>query len=105
MINVPVLGLVENMAYYIPESNPDQKDYIFGQDGAKKLAEEMNVPLLGQIPLITRIREAGDVGAPAALNVDTIEGKIFKGLAQNVIECVENLSAASSKEKIEIVYP
>ena len=95
MINVPVLGLVENMAYYIPESNPDQKDYIFGQDGAKKLAEEMNVPLLGQIPLITRIREAGDVGAPAALNSNTIEGKIFKDLAQNVIECVKNLSAAS----------
>ena len=105
MINVPVLGLVENMAYYIPESNPDKKDYIFGQDGAKKLAEEMNVPLLSQIPLITRIREAGDIGAPAALNENTIEGKIFKGLAQNVIECVKNLSAASSKEKIEMVYP
>ncbi|MFP5082071.1 P-loop NTPase [Pedobacter sp. JCM 36344] len=102
MINVPVLGLVENMAYYIPESNPDKKDYIFGQDGAKKLAKEMNVPLLSQIPLITRIREAGDVGAPAALNENTIEGKIFKDLAQNVIECVKNLSAASSKEKIDL---
>ena len=102
MINVPVLGLIENMAYYIPEDNPDKKDYIFGKDGAKKLAEEMNVPLLGQIPLITRIREAGDVGAPAALNENTIEGKLFKDLAKNVIECVKNLSSLSSKEKVEV---
>ena len=101
MINVPVLGLIENMAYYIPEGNLDKKDYIFGQDGAKKLAEEMNIPLLSQIPLITKIREAGDLGAPAALNENTIEGKIFKELAQNVIECVKNLSAASTKEKVE----
>ena len=105
MINVAVLGLIENMAYYIPESNPDKKDYIFGQDGAKKLAEEMNVPLLGQIPLITRIREAGDFGAPAALNENTIEGKIFKELAQNVIECIKSLSAVSSKEKVEVLSP
>ena len=102
-INVAVLGLIENMAYYIPEDNPDKKDYIFGKDGAKKLAEKMNVPLLGQIPLITRIREAGDVGVPAALNENTIEGKIFKELAQNVIECIKNLSAASSKEKVEVL--
>ena len=105
MINVAVLGLIENMAYYIPEDNPDKKDYIFGKDGAKKLAEEMNVPLLGQIPLITRIREAGDFGAPAALNENTIEGKIFKELAQNVIERIKNLSAASSKEKVEVLSP
>jgi ATP-binding protein involved in chromosome partitioning len=90
MVNVPVLGLVENMAYYIPEDNPDKKEYIFGKDGAKKLSEEMNVPLLGQIPLITRIREAGDIGAPAALNENTIEGTIFKELAQKVMECVKD---------------
>ena len=102
MINVPVIGLIENMAYYLQEGNPDKKDFIFGQDGAKKLSEEMNVPLLGQIPLITRIRESGDVGAPAALNENTIEGKIFKDLARNVIECVKNLSAPSSKEKVEV---
>jgi len=102
-INVAVLGLIENMAYYIPEDNQDKKDYIFGKDGAKKLAEKMNVPLLGQIPLITRIREAGDVGVPAALNENTIEGKIFKELAQNVIECIKKLSAASSKEKVEVL--
>ncbi len=62
----------------------------------------MNVPLLGQIPLITRIREAGDFGVPSALNENTIEGKIFKELAQNVIECVKNLIADSSKEKVEV---
>jgi ATP-binding protein involved in chromosome partitioning len=90
MVNVPVLGLIENMAYYIPEDNPDKKDYIFGKDGAKRLSEEMNVPLLGQIPLITRIREAGDIGAPAALNENTIEGKIFKDLALRVMECVKD---------------
>ncbi|MEB0260057.1 MULTISPECIES: Mrp/NBP35 family ATP-binding protein [unclassified Mucilaginibacter] len=101
-VNVAVLGLVENMAYYVPEGNPDKKDYIFGQDGAKKLADQMKVPLLGQIPLITRIREAGDVGIPAALNENSIEGKMFKDLARNVIECIKNLSAAPSKEKIGV---
>jgi ATP-binding protein involved in chromosome partitioning len=99
MVNVPVLGLVENMAYYIPEDNPDKRDYIFGKDGAKKMAEEMNVPLLGQIPLITRIREAGDIGEPAALNKNTIEGKIFKDLANNVIECMKKQGSISLKEK------
>jgi ATP-binding protein involved in chromosome partitioning len=101
-VKVAVLGLIENMAYYIPEGNPDNKDYIFGKDGAKKLAEEMNVPLLGQIPLITRIREAGDIGAPAAININTIEGKIFKDLANNLIECVKKVGATSSKEKVEV---
>jgi ATP-binding protein involved in chromosome partitioning len=101
-VNVPILGLIENMAYYISEDNRDKKDYIFGKDGAKKLAKEMNVPLLGQIPLITRIREAGDIGVPAALNINSIEYKIFKDLANNVIECVKKVDATSSKEKVEV---
>ncbi|MFT7073899.1 MAG: ATP-binding protein involved in chromosome partitioning [Patiriisocius sp.] len=100
-INVPVLGLIENMAYYISEDNPDKKDYIFGKDGAKKLAEEMNIPLLGQIPLITRIREGGDVGVPAAVNKDTIEGKLFKNIANSVIECVKKSDPLSLIEKVE----
>jgi len=62
----------------------------------------MNVPLLGQIPLITRIREAGDFVVPSALNENTIEGKIFKELAQNVIECIKNLSTISSKENVDL---
>jgi ATP-binding protein involved in chromosome partitioning len=101
MVNVPVLGLIENMAFYIPENSADNRDYIFGKDGTKKLAEEMNVPLLGQIPLITRIREGGDNGSPAALYEDTVEGKIFKDLANNVIDCVKNSGTISLKEKVE----
>lgn len=96
MVNVPILGLIENMAYYIPEDNPDKKDYIFGKDGAKKLSEEMNIPLLGQIPLLTRIREAGDIGAPAALNENTIEGKIFKDIAIRVMECVSDIKTVKT---------
>ncbi|MFE3869051.1 P-loop NTPase [Flavobacterium sp. LS2P90] len=96
MVNVPVLGLVENMVYYIPEDNPNKKEYIFGKDGAKKLSEEMNVPLLGQIPLITTIREAGDIGAPAALNENTIEGKIFKDIALRVMECVSDIKTVKT---------
>jgi ATP-binding protein involved in chromosome partitioning len=102
MVNVPVLGLIENMAYYIPEDSPDKKDYVFGMDGAKELAENMDVPLLVQIPLITKIREAGDIGVPAALNINTIEGKIFKDLANNVIECVKKVDGTSLKEKVEV---
>ena len=96
MVNIPILGLIENMAYYTPEDNPDKKEYIFGKDGAKKLSEEMNVPLLGQIPLITRIREAGDIGAPAALNENTIEGKIFKDIALRVMECVSDIKTVKT---------
>ena len=96
MVNVPILGLIENMAYYTPEDNSDKKEYIFGKDGAKKLSEEMNVPLLGQIPLITRIREAGDIGAPAALNENTIEGKIFKDIALRVMECVSDIKTVKT---------
>ena len=102
-INVPVLGLIENMAYYTPEDNPGKKEYIFGKDGAKNLAEKMNVPLLGQIPLITKIREGGDAGLPAALNENTVEGKIFKDLAKNVMGCIKNLGVAPLKEKVELV--
>jgi ATP-binding protein involved in chromosome partitioning len=66
-INVPVLGVVENMAYFTPEELPDHKYYIFGRDGGKNLSEKYNVPLLGQIPLVQGIRESGDNGLPAAL--------------------------------------
>ena len=66
-INVPILGIVENMAYFTPEELPDNKYYIFGKDGGKSLAEKYNVPLLGQIPLVQSIRESGDSGLPAAL--------------------------------------
>lgn len=88
-VNVPVLGLVENMAWFTPAELPENKYYIFGKEGCKRLAEELNVPLLGQIPLVQSICESGDAGAPAALNPDTIMGAAFRRLAANVVERIE----------------
>jgi ATP-binding protein involved in chromosome partitioning len=83
-INVPVLGIVENMAYFTPEELPNKKYYIFGQDGAKNLAIDLNVPLLGEIPLVQSIREAGDYGRPAALQQNTMIEEAFESLAREV---------------------
>jgi len=88
-INVPVLGLIENMAWFTPEELPENKYYIFGKDGCKQLAKESDLPLLGQIPLVQSIREGGDEGVPVALNVDSIIGQAFGELAQAVVEEVE----------------
>lgn len=87
-INVPVLGLIENMAWFTPEELPENKYYIFGKDGGKKLADQFNVPLLGQIPLVQSIREGGDDGIPSAMQ-NSIVGNAFRGLAQNVAKQVE----------------
>lgn len=84
-INVPVLGLVENMAYFTPEELPQNKYYIFGKEGAQQLAQAAKVPFLGEIPLVQSIREAGDVGRPAALQQDTPLSKAFENLARNVV--------------------
>lgn len=88
-VNVPILGLVENMSWFTPAELPENKYYLFGKEGVKKLAEEMNVPLLGQIPIVQSICEGGDSGAPVALNEDSITGRAFAELADNVIEQVE----------------
>lgn len=85
-INVPVLGIIENMAYFTPEELPNNKYYIFGKDGAKNLAERINVPLLGEIPLVQSIREAGDAGRPAALQDNTTLSNAFKEIAQRVAQ-------------------
>ncbi|MEP0265262.1 Mrp/NBP35 family ATP-binding protein [Dokdonia sp.] len=85
-INVPVLGILENMAYFTPEELPDNKYYIFGKEGAKNLAQDLDVRLLGEIPLVQSIREAGDVGRPAALQDGTPLSKAFEELARNVVE-------------------
>jgi len=85
-VNVPVLGLVENMAWFTPAELPDNKYYIFGKDGCKQLAEEMDLPLLGQIPLVQSICEGGDDGKPVALNADSITGQAFRSLAEKVVE-------------------
>jgi len=87
-IKVPVLGLVENMAWFTPEELPENKYYIFGKDGCKKLAERMKLPLLGQIPLVQSIREGGDFGEPVAIH-SSIVGKAFDSLAANLIKQVE----------------
>lgn len=88
-VNVPILGLVENMAWFTPAELPENKYYIFGRDGAKKLAEEMNVPLLGQIPIVQSICEGGDNGTPVALNEDSATGRAFLSLAADVVRQVE----------------
>lgn len=85
-INVPVLGIVENMAYFTPAELPDNKYYIFGENGAKNLSEDLEVPFLGQIPLVQSIREAGDVGRPAALQTATPTEEAFEALTKNVVQ-------------------
>jgi len=85
-ISVPVLGIIENMAYFTPEELPENKYYIFGKEGAKNLAEDLNVNFLGEIPLVQSIREAGDVGRPAALQTATVLEKAFENLMQNVVQ-------------------
>ncbi|MFK2818741.1 Mrp/NBP35 family ATP-binding protein [Flavobacteriaceae sp. LMIT009] len=85
-INVPVLGIVENMAYFTPDELPDNKYYIFGQEGAKNLAEDLKVPFLGELPLVQSIREAGDIGRPAAMQTGTPIEEAFESLTRNVVE-------------------
>ncbi len=85
-INVPVLGIVENMAYFTLEELPDNKYYIFGQNGAKNLAEDLDVPFLGEMPLVQSIREAGDVGRPAALQTASPIEEAFEELTKNVVQ-------------------
>lgn len=85
-INIPVLGLIENMAYFTPEELPDNKYYIFGKQGAQFMAEDLGIPILGEIPLIQSIREAGDVGRPAALIENSPIANIYKQTAQKMIE-------------------
>ena len=89
-INVPVLGIIENMAYFTPEELPNNKYYIFGKEGAKYLAEDLEVPFLGEIPLVQSIREAGDVGRPAALQTATPIEKAFEEITKSVVQEVVN---------------
>lgn len=87
-VNVPILGLVENMSWFTPAELPENKYYIFGKEGAKLLSEEMNIPLLGQIPIVQSICEGGDSGVPVALNEESITGQAFLVLAENVVSQV-----------------
>jgi ATP-binding protein involved in chromosome partitioning len=84
-INVPIVGLVENMAWFTPAELPENRYYIFGKDGGKNLAKELNIPFLGEIPLVQSVCEAGDHGTPTALNPDTVMGQAFQTLAEKII--------------------
>jgi ATP-binding protein involved in chromosome partitioning len=102
-INVPVLGIAENMAYFTPAELPDNKYYIFGKEGARNLAEDINVPFLGEIPLVQSIREAGDVGRPAALQENSPVAVAFEELTKNVVaETVRRNTDIPPTEAIKI---
>jgi len=96
-LKVPVIGLVENMSYFTPEELPDNKYYIFGKDGGKKLAAEYDIPFLGQIPLVQNIREGGDIGVPAMISDDAISKKAFAGSA---VRSIAMLNAHFNVEKV-----
>ena len=99
-VNVPILGLVENMAWFTPAELPENKYYIFGKEGCKKLAKEMNLPLLAQIPIVQGLCESGDEGQPAALNSDSILGQVFLNLAQAVVTVVNRRNKEMGPTKI-----
>jgi ATP-binding protein involved in chromosome partitioning len=94
-INVPVLGIVENMAYFTPEELPNNKYYIFGKEGAKGLAEQMEMELLAQIPLVQSVREAGDAGRPAVLQGDT-------PIALELVDMTKNILASIKKRNTNL---
>lgn len=99
-INVPVLGLIENMAWFTPEELPENKYYIFGKDGGKRLAEKLEIPLLGQIPIVQSIREGGDTGEPVALSDTSMTGLAFTQVAEKVVQRVEHRNATMPETKI-----
>lgn len=85
-IDVPVLGIIENMSYFTPAELPENKYYIFGKEGAQNLADDLDVPFLGEVPLIQSIRESGDFGRPAALQTATAVETQFEGITRNVVQ-------------------
>jgi ATP-binding protein involved in chromosome partitioning len=100
-IHVPVLGIVENMAYFTPAELPNNKYFIFGKDGAKNLAEEIKVPFLGQVPLVQSICEAGDAGRPAVLQKDTPQAKAFLEIAGNLAQQVAIANNKKEEKQLE----
>jgi len=99
-MNVPIIGLVENMSYFTPAELPDNKYYIFGKDGGKHLADEYDIPFLGQIPLVQSIREGGDQGVPVMMSDDVVTKKAFEGFAAHVVRSISMRNANISAEKI-----
>ena len=102
-INVPVLGIIENMAYFTPQELPNNKYYIFGNGGAKNLAADLQVPFLGEVPLVQSIREAGDYGRPAALQTASVIERVFEEITRNVVqETVNRNQSLPPTEAIKI---
>ena len=102
-INVPVLGIIENMAYFTPEELPENKYYIFGKEGARNLAEDLEVPFLGEVPIVQSIREAGDYGRPAAMQTGSIIETVFEGITRNVVqEVVRRNESLPATEAVKI---
>ena len=100
-INVPVLRIIENMAYFTPEELPENKYYIFGKEGAKNLALDLQVPFLGEVPLVQSIREAGDYGRPAALQTGSIIETVFEEITRNVVQ--ETINRNQNLEPTEAI--
>ena len=99
-LNVPIIGLVENMSYFVPAELPDNKYYIFGKEGGKRLADEYDLPFLGQIPLVQGIREGGDTGIPVMVSDDTVTRQAFEAFAGHVVRSIAMRNANMSAEKI-----
>jgi len=92
-INVPILGIIENMAYFTPAELPENKYYLFGKGGARQMAEQFDLPFLGEVPLVQSIREGGDTGIPAILDDEPVSSGAFRNLAQEVARRVSILNA------------
>lgn len=102
-VNVPVLGLVENMAWFTPAELPENKYYIFGREGCRQLAEQLNLPLLAQIPIVQSICENSDDGIPPAIDHESISGKIFSQFAKRVVEVTDERNQLKKPtQKVEI---
>ncbi len=104
-VNVPVLGLVENMAWFTPQELPENRYYIFGKEGGKRLAEQLDIPLLGQIPIVQSICENGDAGTPIALDEDSLVGQSFIRLAKKVVTEVDRRNREKAPtQKVEVTH-
>lgn len=99
-MNVPIIGLVENMSYFVPEELPNNRYYIFGRDGGRRLADEYDLPFLGQIPLVQRIREGGDIGVPVMMTDDAVTKQAFYDFAGTVARSVSMRNAHMTKEDV-----
>ena len=103
-INVPIIGLVENMAYFTPEELPNNKYFLFGKEGGKRLADEYDIPFLGQVPLVQSIREGGDIGIPAMVSDDALSQQAFRDITATAVRNIAMRNANMPKTKmVEVV--